>query len=160
MRNLAPQSPSAEAVAPSDATSTEPTSLPSLRIAVVEDNADVRTCLKTLLEMEGNEVRVAGDGIEGTDLILSWCPDVAIVDIGLPGKDGFCVAKEVREQHSVESRQPLPYLIALTGYGLPSDRLKVLEAGYQVHLVKPVNLEELAAVLHRLARSQLAQNRS
>jgi CheY-like chemotaxis protein len=119
---------------------------------VVEDNADVRMCLQTLLEMEGNQVRVASDGIKGTDLILSWRPDVAIVDIGLPGRDGFSVAKEVRNTLSVAPTRPQPCLIALTGYGLPSDRQKVLEAGYQVHLVKPVNLEELADVLRQLGR--------
>jgi CheY-like chemotaxis protein len=75
------------------------------------------------------------------------------VDIGLPGRDGFSVAKEVRNTLSVAPTRPQPCLIALTGYGLPSDRQKVLEAGYQVHLVKPVNLEELADVLRQLGRT-------
>ena len=101
--------------------------------------------------MDGNEVRVSCDGIEGTDLILEWRPDIAIVDIGLPGRDGFDVAREVRKSTSAEHNQPQPHLIALTGYGLPSDRVKVLEAGFNLHLVKPVNLDELFDVLHRIA---------
>jgi CheY-like chemotaxis protein len=125
--------------------------LPSLRIAIIEDNSDVQLCLRTLLEMDGNEVRVSCDGIEGTDLILEWRPDIAIVDIGLPGRDGFGVAREVRKSISAEHNQPQPHLIALTGYGLPSDRVKVLEAGFNLHLVKPVNLDELFDVLHRIA---------
>jgi DNA-binding response OmpR family regulator len=120
-------------------------------MAIIEDNSDVQLCLRTLLEMEGNEVRVACDGIAGTDLILEWRPDVAIVDIGLPGRDGFGVAREVRKSILAEHNQPQPYLIALTGYGLPSDRVKVLEAGFNLHLVKPVNLDELFDVLHRIA---------
>jgi two-component system CheB/CheR fusion protein len=125
--------------------------LPSLRIAIIEDNSDVQLCLRTLLEMDGNEVRVSCDGIEGTDLIIEWRPDIAIVDIGLPGRDGFGVAREVRKSISAEHNQPQPHLIALTGYGLPSDRVKVLEAGFNLHLVKPVNLDELFDVLHRIA---------
>jgi CheY-like chemotaxis protein len=131
--------------------STQPVQLPSLRIAIIEDNSDVRLCLRTLLEMDGNEVRVASDGIEGTDLVLEWRPDVAIVDIGLPGRDGFEVAREVLAKRSTMPDQARTYLIALTGYGLPSDRAKVREAGYDLHLVKPVNLDELFDVLHRIA---------
>jgi two-component system CheB/CheR fusion protein len=130
---------------------TQSVPLPSLRIAIIEDNSDVQLCLRTLLEMDGNEVRVSCDGIEGTDLILEWCPDIAIVDIGLPGRDGFGVAREVRKRISAEHNRPQPHLIALTGYGLPSDRVKVLEAGFNLHLVKPVNLDELFDVLHRIA---------
>lgn len=128
-----------------------PVRVPSLRIAIIEDNSDVQLCLRTLLEMEGNEVRVACDGISGTDLILEWRPDVAVVDIGLPGRDGFGVAREVRKMVSAERHQSQPHLIALTGYGLPSDKVKVLEAGFDRHLVKPVNLDELLDVLRRIA---------
>jgi len=128
-----------------------PVRVPSLRIAIIEDNSDVQLCLKTLLEIEGNDVRVACDGLAGTDLILEWRPDVAIVDIGLPGRDGFGVAREVRRKMSAENNRSQPRLIALTGYGLPSDKVKVLEAGFDLHLVKPVNLDELFEVLHRIA---------
>jgi len=125
-----------------------------LRIAVIEDNSDVRLTLRTLLEMDGYEVRVASDGIAGTELVLTWCPDVAVVDIGLPGRDGFEVARRIRESIQVESNPSGPYLIALTGYGLPTDRERVLESGFDVHLVKPVNLEELGSVLNRVTQSR------
>lgn len=128
-----------------------PVQVPSLRIVIIEDNSDVQLCLRTLLEMEGNEVRVACDGIAGTDLILDWRPDVAIVDIGLPGRDGFGVAREVHRVISAEVNKLQSHLIALTGYGLPSDKVKVLEAGFDRHLVKPVNLDELLDVLRRIA---------
>ena len=62
------------------------------------------------------------------------------------------MAREVRKSISAEQNQPQPYLIALTGYGLPSDKVKVLEAGFDRHLVKPVNLDELFDVLHRISQ--------
>lgn len=120
------------------------------RIAVVEDNADSRATLESLLQLDGHEVRTAPDGLRGIKLISDWQPDVAIVDIGLPGLDGFEVAKHVRANQS----NPRPFLIALTGYGFPADRLKVFSAGFDVHLVKPLKRTELNKLLEKLSRAE------
>jgi CheY-like chemotaxis protein len=86
---------------------------------------------------------VAEDGERGVQLVLDRKPDIALIDIGLPGLDGYHVARELRDrQPGRETR-----LIALTGYGQPDDRKKALEAGFDAHLVKPVDLERLSKVL-------------
>jgi len=116
------------------------------RILLVEDNSDVREGLKTLLEEEGHEVRTAGDGIEGVELALAHQPEVALVDIGLPRLDGYAVARSLRE-----ALGPHVLLVALTGYGLPEDRRRALESGFDAHLTKPVTL---SAILELLARDR------
>lgn len=113
------------------------------RIAIIEDNADSRSMLQALLQLDGHEVQTAADGLQGIDLVASWKPDVALVDIGLPGLDGFEVARRIRTDHP---KNP-PYLIALTGYGFPADREKALAAGFHRHLVKPLKRPELDAAL-------------
>jgi len=116
------------------------------RILLVEDNSDVREGLKTLLEEEGHEVRTAGDGVEGVELALAYQPEVALVDIGLPRLDGYAVARSLRE-----ALGPHVLLVALTGYGLPEDRRRALESGFDAHLTKPVTL---SAILELLARDR------
>ena len=119
------------------------TAMSPLRIVVVEDNDDIRETLKDLLVMCGHEVDVAEDGERGVELVLERKPDIALIDIGLPGLDGYHVASAVRDrQPGRETR-----LIALTGYGQPDDRKKALDAGFDAHLVKPVDLERLSKVL-------------
>ncbi len=105
------------------------------RIIVVEDNADVRETLRDLLMLAGHEVSVAEDGPSAVEALLAERPDIALVDIGLPGLDGYQVVSTVRE------RAPdLPtYFIAVTGYGRPQDRKQALEAGFHEHMVKPVD---------------------
>ena len=115
----------------------------TFRIAIVEDNEDSRTTLQALLQLDGHEVNSAADGLAGCQLIAEWQPEVAIIDIGLPVLDGFEVARKVRGTASKSS----PYLIALTGYGFPSDREKVLAAGFDAHLVKPLKRNELNSFL-------------
>jgi two-component system CheB/CheR fusion protein len=119
------------------------------RIALVEDNDDSRVTLKMLLDYEGHEVRSASDGREGLDLILAWRPEVAIIDIGLPLLDGFDVARRVREFQR-EHPDAAIHLIALTGYGLPTDREKILAAGFDRHFVKPLKLTDLSDAIRRL----------
>ena len=120
-----------------------PPSLNPLRILVVEDNDDIRETLKDLLVMCGHQVEVAEDGERGLELVLEHKPNVALIDIGLPGLDGYHVARALRDrQPGRETR-----LIALTGYGQPDDRRKALDAGFDAHLVKPVDLEHLSKVL-------------
>jgi signal transduction histidine kinase len=117
------------------------------RVAVVEDNVDTRDALQMVLRMEGYDVETAADGRAGLDLIVRAQPGVAFIDIGLPGLDGYEVARRVR---SARGGTKL-HLVALTGYGQPYDRARALEAGFDEHLVKPVDIEVLLRVLARAA---------
>jgi two-component system, sensor histidine kinase len=122
-----------------------------LRVLVVEDNADSREMLATSLRLAGHEVCEAADGPAGIEAAGSREPDVAIVDIGLPGVDGFEVARRIRAGTAGRTR-----LVALTGYGLPEDQQRAREAGFDAHVTKPVDpkvlLERLAALAGRDAR--------
>ncbi len=122
----------------------------SLRILVVEDNRDGRESLRDLLEIWGHEVEVAETGPEGVKAALASRPDVALIDIGLPGLDGNEVAQRIRAD--LESGG-MP-LIAMTGYGQPEDRRRALQAGFDAYLVKPVAPEELARTLRELVRAE------
>jgi signal transduction histidine kinase/ActR/RegA family two-component response regulator len=124
-----------------------PPVLPALRIVLVEDNDDARDTLRALLELMGNEVEEAVDGLSGLDRIFTWRPDVALIDIGLPKLDGYEVARQVRAVADGTS----PLLVAMTGYGQPEDRNRALEAGFDVHMVKPVSVRELAKVFAAVA---------
>jgi two-component system CheB/CheR fusion protein len=113
------------------------------RVVVVEDNPDGAEMLSLVLEHAGYEVFTAEDGQRGVELIAEVEPHVALVDIGLPVMDGFEVARWVRQQPKHEHL----YLLALTGYGQAGDRAAALEAGFDEHLVKPVDAEVLRQVL-------------
>ena len=127
-----------------------PAGMPTARsVVLVEDNADARTALQQLLELDGHTVAVAGDGESGLDLILRTRPAVALVDVGLPGIDGYGVARAVRADPGTAGVT----LVALTGYGQPADRDRALAAGFDSHLVKPVDQDALARVLATPARS-------
>jgi CheY-like chemotaxis protein len=112
------------------------------RVVIVEDNADAREMLRVALELSGHEVHEAHDGPSGLALILHERPDVALVDVGLPEFDGYEVARKVRAQTGTVTR-----LVALTGYGQPDDRRQALEAGFDAHLVKPVEPGALQAAI-------------
>jgi len=116
-----------------------------LKIVVVEDNDDSRRMLETMLKLDGHEVRVARDGEEGLAAIHLDHPAVAIVDLGLPRLDGYELARRVRQMENGK----MIYLVALTGYGQVEDRKKVVEAGFDEHLIKPLKRGELEQVLHR-----------
>lgn len=118
------------------------------RIVLVEDNKDCREMLETMLRLDGHEVVTAKDGSQGLDLILHQRPDVAIVDIGLPQLDGYQVARRVRAQLGAAI-----YLIALTGYGRSEDHQKVRQAGFNVHLVKPLKPTEMTRALNEMERT-------
>lgn len=120
-----------------------PTLVQPLRIVLVEDQPDNRELLASLLRLEGHVVLTAGDGREGIDCILRERPDLALVDIGLPGLDGYEVARRVRQAEGMTGTR----LIALTGYGRPSDVEQALQAGFNHHLVKPVDAAQLAAAI-------------
>lgn len=111
----------------------------SLRILLVEDSDDARRMLRMLLEDDGHHIIEASDGLSGLNAVLERSPDVALVDIGLPGMDGYELARRVRR----EALGNAPRMIALTGYGTPEDVQAALDAGFDDHMVKPVNLPEL-----------------
>jgi signal transduction histidine kinase/CheY-like chemotaxis protein len=114
------------------------------RIVVIEDNADIRNLLRLELRRLGHEVEVAADGTEGLERIVDGKPDVALIDIGLPGMDGYEIARRVRESLGTDV-----VLIALSGYGQADDRARAHEAGFDVHLTKPAGITELESVLAR-----------
>jgi len=113
-------------------------------VLIVEDNDDARETLRRMLELEGHRVRVASDGLAGLDAVRDATPEIALIDIGLPGMDGYELARRIRSEVDGARR---PYLVAITGYGLPEDRARTRESGFDLHLVKPVEAAELAEVL-------------
>ncbi|HEY0512142.1 MAG TPA: ATP-binding protein [Thermoanaerobaculia bacterium] len=115
-----------------------------LHILVVEDHEDGRESLRELLEIWGHKVSVAGSGPDGVEMAFSVRPEVALVDIGLPGLDGNEVARRIR---SVLGGDAIS-LIAMTGYGQPEDRRRALQAGFDCYLVKPVDPAVLAQLLN------------
>jgi CheY-like chemotaxis protein len=118
------------------------------RILIVEDNRDTREMLRFSLELAGHEVHDASDGPSGLDAVLKLAPDVALVDVGLPGFDGFELVRRARAAGTPAR------LVALTGYGLPDDLRRSREAGFDTHLVKPVDPGRLAAVIGVASRQE------
>ncbi|HEV8310403.1 MAG TPA: ATP-binding protein [Methylomirabilota bacterium] len=133
--------PATSAAAPSVAE--PPAATLGRRILLVEDHQDAREALRWLLEAEGHEVTMAADGHSAVELALATRPDVVLVDIGLPGLDGYEVARRLRAAANGRDLR----LIALTGYGQPADRTRAREAGFDAHLVKPVDADQLARLL-------------
>lgn len=113
-------------------------------VLVVEDNEDARAALAELLQLAGHRVRTEADGVAGLAAALARPPEVALVDVGLPGLDGYEVARRIRASGAAGRGVRL---VALTGYGAPEDRQRALDAGFDRHLVKPVSLAALAEVL-------------
>ncbi|HEX2251921.1 MAG TPA: response regulator [Thermoanaerobaculia bacterium] len=118
------------------------------RILVVEDHDDGRAALVELLEMWGYDVEGARDGLEGVERARHMQPAVALVDIDLPEIDGYEVARRIREEREGE---PV-HLIAMSGFGQPEDRRRALAAGFDRHLVKPVDPQRLADLLEESFR--------
>jgi CheY-like chemotaxis protein/anti-sigma regulatory factor (Ser/Thr protein kinase) len=137
----------AGAVKAAPAASSASLAVPRRTIVVVEDNADIRDLLVELLEGSGHDVIWAEDGPSGLEKVLSRSPDIAFVDVGLPGFDGLELARRARASGSTT------HLIALTGYGQEGDRQQSRVAGFNGHLVKPVAGAELARAILRATRS-------
>jgi CheY-like chemotaxis protein len=114
-------------------------------VLVIEDNEDGRETLRILLELAGHRVETANDGVTGVEKALALQPEVALIDVGLPKLDGYEVARRIRAGSRNGGRRPL--LIALTGYGAPEDRQRALEAGFDAHMVKPVDNDALEEVM-------------
>ena len=115
-----------------------------LRILVVEDNRDSADSLRLLLEFSGHEVAVAYSGHDGVLAAEQYQPDVVLCDIGLPGLDGYGVARKLRANPATAKAR----LIAVTAYGQDEDRRRSHEAGFEQHLVKPVDPGTLQRVLN------------
>jgi CheY-like chemotaxis protein len=113
-------------------------------VLVIEDNDDARAALAALLELEGFVVEGAADGHHGIEIASAKRPDIALIDIGLPGIDGYEVARRMRVLLGTRI-----FLVALTGYGQPEDRQRTVEAGFDAHLVKPVDPADLTTLLTR-----------
>jgi CheY-like chemotaxis protein len=111
---------------------------PQVRVVVADDNRDAADSLQRILSLFGHEVRVAYDGVAAIRLAEEFKPRVAVLDIGMPGANGYEVARTLRERHVV----PIT-LVALTGWGQESDRRRAMEAGFDYHLTKPVDPEAL-----------------
>lgn len=116
---------------------------PSLRVLVVDDNEDAAEMLELLLIASGHEVRTAYDGTAALDAAIDFRPNVMLLDIGLPGLDGFEVAKRIRQLLVLKG----VVLVAMTGYGQESDLKRSLDAGFDHHLVKPVSFEKVKQIL-------------
>jgi CheY-like chemotaxis protein len=113
------------------------------RILVVDDNVDLARGLARLLEIRGHEVQVAYDGPSGLDKAKKTKPEVVLLDIGLPGMDGYQVAAHLRQEETVKDAT----LIAISGYGQEEDLRLAKEAGFDHHLVKPIASADLFKLL-------------
>ena len=119
----------------------------NLRVLVVDDNVDSAQGLGMFLEMFGYQVELEYEGAAAVEKARSWAPDVVLLDIGLPGKDGYQVARELRGEPALARA----VLVAVSGYGQEQDRRRAREAGFHRHLVKPVDHDALLSFLAGLA---------
>jgi CheY-like chemotaxis protein len=118
-----------------DAQKPEPVAAGGKRVLVVDDNIDAAESIAVYLRLEGHEVRTVVDGAQAVAISQVFAPQVAVVDIGLPGMNGYEVARRLRHQDAA----PPALLIALTGYGQKEDRVRSQEAGFHHHFVKPAD---------------------
>jgi len=118
----------------------------SRRILIVDDNSDAAEMLADALAVMGHQTRVAFDGPSGLDAAAGFEPDIAFLDIGLPAMDGYELARRMRSELAF----PQLRLVALTGYGQDSDRERSAAAGFDSHMVKPINLRAVVLTIKRL----------
>ena len=137
-----PEAIAAARVAPAPAAST-PQPAPSQRVLVVDDNADLAASMTTLLELWNQHVRVVNNGHDALSAALEFRPNVVLLDIGLPGMDGFEVARRIRATPELRGVR----MVAITGYGQTHDRQRAFDVGFDAHLVKPVQPETLHTLL-------------
>jgi CheY-like chemotaxis protein len=118
----------------------------SRRILVVDDNVDSAKTLGMLLKYLGADVHVVHSGVAAIDAVEKYRPDIVLLDIGMPGMDGYEVARRIRERHEFKEVT----LIALTGWGQEDDRRRTREAGFDHHLVKPADIAALQTLIVNL----------
>jgi PAS domain S-box-containing protein len=131
---------------PPEQTLVKPVAKTGYRILVVDDNQDAVTSLATWLELIGHEIQIAHDGLAALEAAVAFKPDVLLLDIGLPKMNGYDVARKVREQPWGEKM----VLVAITGWGQDKDREKSREAGFNHHMVKPIDHAALTRILAKL----------
>jgi PAS domain S-box-containing protein len=122
------------------------------RVLVVDDNVDAAESLAMLLQSDGHTVSVAHNGVDAVQRADDWQPDIAVLDVGLPGMNGYEVASVLKQRGDA-----CPELIAVTGYGQAADRQRAFAAGFRYHLVKPVDVRDLATAIARCAISRQAR---
>ncbi|CAN5704044.1 hypothetical protein BH23CYA1_BH23CYA1_13250 [soil metagenome] len=129
-----------------ESTASKPTKTSARRILIVDDNEDSALSLAMLFEITGDETQTAHDGLAAIEAAADSRPDVVLLDIGLPGLNGYEAARAIREQPWGQNM----ILIALTGWGQPEDRRKSTEAGFDAHMVKPIDHDDLLQLLDEL----------
>ncbi|HKO87738.1 MAG TPA: PAS domain S-box protein [Burkholderiales bacterium] len=122
----------------------QPKAVAMRRVLVVDDNVDAATALHLLLQSLGHESRVEHEGIAALRVVSEFKPDIVLLDLGMPGLDGYEVARRMRQ---LVTEHPIK-IVAVTGWGQEADREKTREAGFDLHLVKPVDLDELSQALN------------
>jgi CheY-like chemotaxis protein len=120
------------------------------RILVVDDNQDSATGLALILSLMGHDTRTANDGLEAIEVAAEFQPDAALLDIGMPKLNGYEAARRLRE---TEWGQQM-LLVALTGWGQEADRLRSSNAGFDAHLIKPVNVAEIQRLLAKMRAAE------
>ena len=128
---------------PTEAFAAEPALAPGRRILIVDDNKDAATSLAMLLEMSGAATELAFDGPSAIDVAARFRPEVVLMDIGLPGLNGYEVARKMRSEPWGKKAT----LVAITGWGQVEDRQRSKEAGFDAHVVKPVDYAALMKLL-------------
>jgi PAS domain S-box-containing protein len=122
----------------------------AVRVLLVDDNVDATASLSLLLQLGGHTTQVAHSGIEALRLVAEFKPEIVLLDLGLPGMNGYEVAHAIRARR--ELRQP--FLVAVTGWGAPEDRLKSKQSGFDEHLTKPVDISMIELLLTTLPAPQ------
>ncbi|HZR67823.1 MAG TPA: MASE1 domain-containing protein [Burkholderiales bacterium] len=145
--------PLAAAPAQAPVAADAPAASAGVRILVVEDNADARETLCALLESEGHEVLALGEGAEALARAPAFAPDVALLDLGLPGMDGYALARALRARPECAGA----FIAAISGYGQPEDKAKSKAAGFDEHLVKPVDPPRLRTLIEEATRAARAR---
>jgi CheY-like chemotaxis protein len=132
----------------------QPQAMPAAaaRVLIVEDNPDAADSLRELLELSDHTVQVAYSGPEAVQIAPQFRPDVVLCDLGLPGMDGYEVAAVLRRDSAMANTR----LIALSGYGREEDQRRSTEAGFDRHLIKPIDLDELLGLLRDVPASREA----
>ena len=131
------------AQASSPPTRFQPISRKPARVLVVDDNRDLADGLARLLEIHGHHVRIAYDGPAGVKIAKEWRPEFVLLDIGLPGMDGYQVVALLRHDQNTKDA----VIVAISGYGQEEDRNRSKQAGFDHHLVKPISSDDLIKVL-------------
>ena len=114
---------------------------------MVDDNLDSAESLALLLKIQGHEVRTAYDGLSALDVAADFQPEMVLLDIGMPGMNGYEVARLMRQMPEVQNAR----LVAQTGWGQEEDRRRAQEAGFDAHLTKPVDLASLQTLLAEMS---------